>query len=339
MSLSDSSTILVTGGAGFIGSALISELNSRGFENILAADFLESDNKFLNLVPLRFSDYVEADSLLSMVEKNDSMLGGVTHIFHLGACSSTIESDNSYLLKNNYEYTKALAHFANRKNIRFVYASSAATYGDGSCGMSDQNSNVDLRPLNMYAYSKHLFDLYAAKNNLHCYGIKYFNIFGPNEYHKGNMRSMVLKAYESISTGGKISLFKSENSAYADGEQKRDFLYVKDAVAMTIFLGEISESIGGKSTHGIYNAGSGIASSWKELVTPVFEALNLPIHIEYVDMPESLRSKYQYYTCANISKIRSAGYSENITPLRDAVTDYVKNYLMQGMKNLSPNTL
>jgi ADP-L-glycero-D-manno-heptose 6-epimerase len=332
--LGESNTILVTGGAGFIGSTLIYELNNRGFDNILVADFLGSDNKFLNLVPLRFNDYVEADTLPRLIEQNDPKIRNITHIFHLGACSATREADCVYLLKNNYEYSKTLAHFASRKSIRFVYASSAATYGNGSHGMSDKNSNANLRPLNMYAYSKHLFDLYVTRNDLQCYGIKYFNIFGPNEYHKGSMKSMVLNAYESIVSSGKIALFKSEDPAYADGEQKRDFLCAKDAVAMTIFLGGIPEVVGGKFTHGIYNAGSGVASTWKELVSSVFEALNAPVSIEYVSMPEDFRSKYQYYTCADISKIRSVGYSENITPLKEAVADYVKNYLMRGMRNL-----
>jgi ADP-L-glycero-D-manno-heptose 6-epimerase len=338
VSLEKSGMILVTGGAGFIGSALICELNNRGFENILVADFLGNGDKFSNLVPLRFADYIEADKLLELMGNNDSFLAGVSHIFHLGACSSTTERDAAYLIENNYEYSKVLAHFAKDRNARFVYASSAATYGDGSQGMCDEiYPNVALRPLNMYGYSKHLFDLYVAKNNLPAYGMKYFNVFGPNEYHKGDMCSMVLKAYESITATGKVRLFKSENVRYKDGEQMRDFLYVKDAVAMTIFLAEVPKYVGGKATHGIYNIGSGTASTWKELVLSIFRAMDLEPNIEFMEMPDALKNKYQYYTRADISKLRAIGYAEEITPLEDAVADYVRNYISRGMGRLEPN--
>jgi ADP-L-glycero-D-manno-heptose 6-epimerase len=333
--LSDAGKILVTGGAGFIGSALIAKLNSQGFQNILVSDFLGCDNKFQNLVSLQFRDYLEADVLLDLVKKHDHSLGEITHIFHLGACSSPTECDASYLVRNNYEYTKTLAHFAEDQEIRFIYASSAATYGDGTHGMSDEPwPNVALRPLNMYGYSKHLFDLYAAKNNLHVYGMKYFNVFGPNEYHKGNMRSMVLKAYESITSTGQVSLFKSNNPNYADGEQMRDFLYVKDAIDMTMFLAEVPDFINGKPTYGTYNIGSGTASTWKDLVVPVFDAMGAKVRINFIDMPTELQGRYQYHTCANISKLRSMGYTKEITPLGPAVIDYVSNYLMCGMKTL-----
>ncbi|MDR2779294.1 MAG: ADP-glyceromanno-heptose 6-epimerase [Puniceicoccales bacterium] len=329
-------TTLVTGGAGFIGSALVGELNRRGFENVIISDFLSNDDKFLNIVPLRFSDYIEADTLFNLVEKKDHKLNTVTHIFHLGACSSTTERNAAYLIKNNYEYSKTLAHFAQNEHIRFVYASSAATYGNGSRGMSDEIfPNTDLRPLNMYGYSKHLFDLYAAKNNLRIYGMKYFNVFGPNEYHKGNMRSMVLKSYESILATGKVYLFKSDREEFRDGEQRRDFLYVKDAVDMTIFLGEIPEMISEKPTWGIYNLGSGIASTWKELAFAIFEAMDREVNVEFIDMPNELKNKYQYYTSADLSKLRRLGYSKQPMPLKAAVKDYVQNYLMQGMKILN----
>jgi ADP-L-glycero-D-manno-heptose 6-epimerase len=297
-------------------------------------------NKFLNLVPLEFLDYVEGDKLLELVEANDNFLGKITHIFHLGACSSTTESDASYLMENNYEYSKILINFAESRNIRFVYASSAATYGDGSAGMSDsQNGNFSLRPLNMYAYSKHLFDLYVARNGLRGYGIKYFNVFGPNEYHKGDMASMVLKAYESIAATGKVKLFKSANPNYGDGEQMRDFLYVKDAVAMTIFLAEVPEIVDGKTTWGIYNGGSGVASPWKALISAVFGAMELPPNIEYVPMPPQLEGKYQYFTRADIGKLRSIGYANAMTSLGEGVWDYVRNYLAKGMGRLEPNRL
>ncbi|MDR3144129.1 MAG: ADP-glyceromanno-heptose 6-epimerase [Puniceicoccales bacterium] len=337
MKLSQDGTILVTGGAGFIGSALICELNRRGFDNILVADFMGDDGKFRNLVPLRFMDYVEADTLLRLVERNDALVGDIGHIFHLGACASTAECDMSYLIGNNYEYGKKLANFAESRGIRFLYASSAATYGDGSRGMSDAQNFHRLRPLNAYGYSKYLFDQYAARNNLHAYGMKYFNVFGPNEYHKRDMRSMVLKSYESIRENGKIYLFKSHRAEYADGEQMRDFLYVKDAVAMTIFLSEIPDVIDGISTHGLYNIGSSAASTWKELAQSIFDAMGMEMSVEFVDMPHDLRDRYQYHTRADISKLRAVGYSGEITPLKDAVSDYVTNYLACGMKVMDPD--
>ena len=340
MSLLDSKTILVTGGAGFIGSALICELNNRGFDNILVVDQLSNDDKFKNLISLRFEDYFEADDFLNMVEKRDEKLESISHIFHLGACSSTTENNASYLIKNNFEYTKTIAHFAEEKKRRFVYASSAATYGDGSNGMSDiPYPNFAIRPLNAYGFSKHIFDIYAARHDLHCYGMKYFNVFGPNEYHKGSMRSMVLKAYESIYLTGRVGLFKSNKKEYRHGEQKRDFLYVKDAVNMTIFLAEVPEVVNGQPTFGIYNLGSGVASTWKELVTPIFQAMNIEVNIDFIDMPVELRNKYQYYTCADISKLRNVGYDKSITPLKNAVLDYVCNFLIPGEKYLVPEKI
>lgn len=334
--LSSGKKVLVTGGAGFIGSALIYELNQRGYDKIIVSDRLSTDERYLNLVGLNFDDYIEADDLLTKIKTARNFSNEIGCIFHLGACSSTTEKDANYLIRNNYEYTKSLAHFAHDNAIRFVYASSAATYGNGKNGMSDiPHPNLSLRPLNMYGYSKHLFDIYAAKNNLHVHGMKYFNVFGPNEYHKGNMRSMVLKAYEKISATGRVELFKSNHSSYKDGEQMRDFLYVKDAVDMTIFLGEVDDRIGNFTTYGVYNLGSGIASTWKQLISPIFETLNKPANIDFIDMPSELIGKYQYYTCADISKLRSIGYDKETTKLHDAVTDYVQNYLAPGNKRLA----
>ncbi|HCJ12186.1 MAG: ADP-glyceromanno-heptose 6-epimerase [Verrucomicrobia bacterium GWF2_51_19] len=319
--------ILVTGGAGFIGSALIWALNKRNIDNILVCDFLGNDERFKNLVPLSFADYIEADKLIDTLDS----LNDVRTVFHLGACSSTTENDASYLIRNNYEYTKTLAAWALRKHARFVYASSAATYGDGEQGMRDDEGQLtSLRPLNMYAYSKHLFDLYAKRNGFlnRIYGLKYFNVFGPNESHKGDMRSLVNKAFPQIRDTGRVRLFKSYNPQYTDGGQLRDFLYVKDAVEMTLHFG--STDVSG----GVFNLGSGVANSWIELVTPIFKALNLPVNIDFIDMPESIRNKYQYFTRADISKLRQSGYDNPIMPLVDAVTDYVKNYLVPD-KSLS----
>ena len=281
--------ILVTGGAGFIGSALIWALNQRGMENILVCDVLGRDEKWKNLAPLRFADYVEAGDL-----SQDGSARTFSAIFHLGACSSTTETDASYLIRNNFEYTKTLAHFALENNCRFVYASSAATYGSLADRISESLPLEKLRPLNMYGYSKHLFDCYAQRAGIldRITGLKYFNVFGPNEDHKGDMRSVVHKAFAEIRASGKVSLFKSYRPEYPDGGQQRDFLYVKDAVAATLFLAEHVE--GG----GLFNVGSGQPNTWINLVTPIF--FGQP-KIEFIDMPEGLRAKYQYFTCADVT--------------------------------------
>jgi ADP-L-glycero-D-manno-heptose 6-epimerase len=317
------SRILVTGGAGFIGSALIWELNRRGAENIIVTDLLEESEKWRNLVPLRFNDYLEADDLRPRLQAG--AFGKFDYVFHLGACSATTERDAAYLIRNNYEYTKDLARWAIEHQVRFVYASSAATYGDGSAGMSDEEPTLaDLRPLNMYGYSKQLFDLYAWGQGWleKITGLKYFNVFGPNEDHKGDMRSVVHKAFAQVRDTGTVRLFKSYRPDYADGEQKRDFLYVKDAVAMTVHLALTSTATG------LFNIGSGEARTWKELAEALFIALGRPPRIEFIEMPPELREKYQYFTQADISRLRATGYSAPITPLRDAVRDYAQNYLV-----------
>jgi ADP-L-glycero-D-manno-heptose 6-epimerase len=319
--------ILVTGGAGFIGSALIWELNHRGYQNILVADLLRTDEKWKNLVALRFADYIEADELEKRLDQSTQSFRDIKAIFHLGACSATTERDASYLIRNNFEWTKKLAHFALGNEARFVYASSAATYGEDAAGVSETGPLEKLRPLNIYGYSKHLFDLYAQNAGIlpRLTGLKYFNVFGPNESHKADMRSVVHKAYEQIKSRGVVSLFKSYRPEYADGGQKRDFFYVKDAVDATLFLGEQVE--GG----GLFNLGSGEANTWIALVTPIFAALGIETKIEFVDMPETLRPKYQYLTTANIDKLRAAGFTRPMTPLPDAVMDYVRNYLALGV--------
>ena len=315
--------ILVTGGAGFIGSALVWELNRRGFHNILIADFLGSDEKWKNLVPLRFADYMEADDLLQRVEQSPHLLSNISVIFHLGACSSTTETDAAYLIRNNYEYTKKLAHFALEGGRRFVYASSAATYGGIEASLPEEVALESLRPLNMYGYSKHLFDCYADRAGMlpRITGIKYFNVFGPNEYHKGDMRSMVYKGFHQIQGRGSVALFKSYRAEFPDGGQRRDFLYVKDAVAATVFLGEHVD--GG----GLFNIGSGEPNTWLTLVNAIFASMERDPKVEFIEMPESIRDQYQYFTCAHIDKLRSAGFDQKMTPLADAVGDYVSHYL------------
>lgn len=316
--------VLVTGGAGFIGSAVVWALNQRGIEDVVVADFLDHTDKWRNLAALRYADYLEADDLLELVEADASRLSGITSIFHLGACSATTERDSAYLVRNNFEYTKALAKWALSRDVRFVYASSAATYGDGARGMSDEADLDTLRPLNMYGYSKHMFDQWARRQGVHdlIVGLKYFNVFGPNEDHKGDMKSLVHKAYHQVVETGTIRLFKSYKPEYGDGEQKRDFVYVKDAVAQTLHLAE-SDDAGG-----LYNVGTGRASTWNELARAVFAAVEKPERIEYVEMPDELRGKYQYFTQAEVARSARAGWTRSATSLGDAVKDYVRDYLV-----------
>jgi ADP-L-glycero-D-manno-heptose 6-epimerase len=325
------SRVLVTGGAGFIGSALVWALNRRGCEDIVVCDILATSEKWRNLTPLRFTDYVEGSDLLPRLQSG--ALGKFDLILHMGACSATTERDASYLIRNNYEFTKDLAAWAFAKKTRFVYASSAATYGDGSAGMEDGDAPLNtLRPLNMYGYSKHMFDLYAKRGGFlkKIVGLKYFNVYGPNEDHKGDMRSLVHKSFSQVKNEGVIRLFKSYRKEYRDGEQKRDFLYVKDAVAMTLHLAA------NKKAGGLFNIGSGAARTWIDLANSVFAALGKKPKIEIIEMPETIRGKYQYFTQANISRLRAAGYRAQATSLEDAVADYVQNYL-EPDKRLEPS--
>jgi ADP-L-glycero-D-manno-heptose 6-epimerase len=317
--------ILVTGGAGFIGSALIWGLNRIGLQNILVCDQLGEDDKWRNLAPLQFDDYISSAKLIEYVEADNPALKEIQWVFHLGACSATTELDAGYLMDNNYRYTKILCDWALPRNARFVYASSAATYGDGANGMMDNEAMIDsLRPLNAYGYSKQIFDRYAKRRELFSkiVGLKYFNVFGPNEWHKGEMRSLVNKAYDQVLETGKIRLFKSYKPIFKDGEQKRDFLYVKDAVDMTIHLAVT------RSATGLFNLGSGESRTWVDLANAVFAALSRPAQIEFIEIPELIRDKYQYFTQANIEKLKATGYEGPKFTLEQAVADYVQNYLV-----------
>jgi ADP-L-glycero-D-manno-heptose 6-epimerase len=318
----DRGTILVTGGAGFIGSALVWALNERGLDRILIADVLDQSEKWRNLVPLRFADYLAADGLLDALDRR--LLDDVQVVFHLGACSSTTERDAAYLMRNNFQYTRTLAAWALERGVRFVYASSAATYGGREGTLAEDVPLTDLRPLNMYGYSKHLFDLHAARRGWldRIVGLKYFNVYGPNEQHKGDMRSMVHKAVEQIAATGRVRLFRSDRAGLADGEQRRDFVYVKDAVRMTLHLAEQG------SVSGLVNVGTGGAHTWNQLVAAVFAALGRPPAVEFIDMPPALRGKYQYDTCAAIDRLRASGYTARPTPLAEAVADTVQHYLV-----------
>lgn len=314
--------IVVTGGAGFIGSALVWRLNELGCDDILIVDRHDETGKERNLEPLKFTAFVDADEFITDLPKYKD----IDVILHMGADSSTTSTDRQYVMRNNFEYTRRLAKFAVKSEIRFVYASSAATYGDGSAGMKDGTDGLDgLRPLNLYGESKHLFDLHAKEKGWFdgIVGLKYFNVFGPNENHKRDMRSLVNKAFYQINESGRLKLFKSADPEYADGEFGRDFVYVKDAVEMTLFF--INNEIGG-----LFNVGSGGMTTWNALAEAIFKALDRPEDIEYIDMPENLREKYQYHTEADLTRIREAGYTAATTPLDEAVADYVRNYLIPG---------
>lgn len=314
--------IIVTGGAGFIGSAIVWRLNELGHDDILIVDRLDETDKWKNLAPLLFSEYIDADEFIRDIDFYDD----ASVVFHLGACSSTTEINSRYMMSNNYAYTVELAEWAVENDIRLIYASSAATYGDGSAGMADGTDDLNsLRPLNVYGYSKHLFDQYAARNGMfdRIVGLKYFNVFGPNENHKGEMRSLVNKAFDQINSTGKLQLFKSHNPEFTDGEFGRDFVYVKDAVDMTLHFME-------NKTGGLFNVGSGRMNTWNALADAIFKALDLPKNVEFIDMPEHLRDRYQYHTQADITRIGAAGYTTETTPLDTAVADYVRDYLVPG---------
>lgn len=326
--------IVVTGAAGLIGGAICRELNRRGREDLILVDHLGMSDKWMNLRTIRYKDYFEKDEFIYLIEEAtqagniDPRLEGITTIIHMGANSSTTERDATHLIENNYRYSVILALFAEKFRARMVYASSAATYGEGDEGFEDDIDSIEkLRPLNMYGYSKFMFDRWLKVRGFHPLfaGLKYFNVFGPNEYHKGEMMSLVLKAYRQIQETGKLKLFKSYRDEYKHGEQMRDFFYVEDAARMTVFL-----ALDNTEISGLFNAGSGVASTWVELATGIFEAMDKPVEIEFIEMPEYLKDRYQYYTCAPIDRIRNAGYTLPVTPLKEAVADYVKNYLMQG---------
>jgi ADP-L-glycero-D-manno-heptose 6-epimerase len=322
--LNEKSSILVTGGAGLIGSAIIKRLNDLGVNNIDVCDNLGTSDKWKNLSPLNFKNYIELNEFKDLLN-DDKRLFQYDYVFHLGACSDTTENDMSYLIENNYRFTCKLANKVNAQGSKFIYASSAATYGDCFIPFSDDETFLkDLRPLNKYAFSKHLIDksILAANGfqNLGIVSLKYSNVFGPNEYHKGNMRSMFIKCYEQIKSRGYVELFKSYNENYKDGEQVRDFIYVKDAADMTIFFATEQ----GMNLCGIYNIGSGITTSWNKLAKSMFKAMNMPVDIRYIDMPENLKNKYQYYTCLDIQKIKEAGYNKKLYTIEESSIDYVK---------------
>jgi len=318
--------VVVTGAAGLIGSALVRHLNLENVDDAIVVDRLGTSEKWRHLVPLRFADYLDAEEFFARIAAEPNAFGEIDAVYHLGACSSTTERDASYLVQNNVRRSQEIARWSLARSARFVYASSAATYGARECEMREDLDPHALRPLNMYGYSKHLFDLWMRREGLleRAVGIKYFNVYGPNEDHKGTMRSVVAKAFEGLQERSAIELFKSYRPGIADGEQTRDFFYVKDAAAITAFLSRTP------SANGLYNAGAGIERSWNDLARAVFAALDRPVRIAYVEMPEALRGKYQYRTVATIDRLRAAGWTREATSLEDGVSDYVRNYLLTG---------
>lgn len=322
---------VVTGGAGFIGSAFVWKLNQMGINRILVVDELGHDEKWKNLVRLRYEEYVHKDAFIEDVAAGRDPWG-VRAVIHMGACSSTTETDADYLMRNNLRYTQTLARYCGEKRIRFINASSAATYGDGSLGFSDDPALMPrLKPLNMYGYSKQLFDLWAARHGLldRLASLKFFNVYGPNEYHKGDMMSVICKAHKQIGESGTLRLFKSYVPQYGHGDQRRDFIYVKDCLDVMWWLLE-NPHVGG-----VYNVGTGQARSWNDLARAVFAAMGREPKIEYIEMPEAIRGKYQYFTEAPMQKLRGAGYKGEFTSLEAGAAEYVQKYLDKDDPHLS----
>lgn len=319
---------IVTGGAGLIGGAVVAALNEAGEDDILIVDHLGTSEKWKNLRGLQYTDYLEKDIFRRLLYEGKFNDTGIKAVFHLGACSSTTERDASYLADNNFNVTKELAAFSVSNQAHFLYASSAATYGAGEHGYVDDEEKMhELRPLNMYGYSKLMFDLWAKRTGIlrSITGMKFTNVFGPNEKHKGPMRSMVLRSFEQITSRGYVELFRSDRPEYADGEQKRDFIYVKDVAQMILALME-------HNAKGIYNIGSGRAESWNALATAVFKALGKTPDIRYIDMPDTLKGKYQYFTKADMTKFNALNTGRGAHPLEKTVADYVRNHLVPESK-------
>ena len=325
--------IIVTGAAGFIGSAFVWQLNEMGIEDIIVSDKLRTEEKWLNLAKRKYYDWVDKDKLFDYLETTAEK---ITAIIHMGACSATTEKDMDFLMENNYEYTKKLWDYSVKNDAVFIYASSAATYGDGELGYDDEiglEGHNALRPLNKYGYSKKIFDVWALKQEKtpkKWFGLKYFNVYGPQEYHKGRMASMVFHAFNQYNAEKEVKLFKSHKDGYKDGYQLRDFVYIKDVTNVMYFL---MKEINAPS--GVYNLGTGSARAFYELAKSTVEAPDGDAgKIKFVDMPEDLRGKYQYFTEAKIDKLKKAGYSRDFTSLEDGVKDYVQNYLMKEDKYL-----
>lgn len=324
--------IVVTGAAGMIGSGVVRCLNDRGKGNLLLVDDLKQSEKWKNLVGKQFSDLISRHQLFDWLKEHEEE---VDAFVHLGACSDTMETNGDYLLENNYRFSIRLAEWAIEREKRFIYASSAATYGDGKLGFSDDIDQLEtLRPINMYAFSKHLVDLWLKQKGYlnRVVGLKYFNVFGPNEYHKGRMASMVLKMTEKAANEGVIHLYKTNDPQYSDGGQMRDFIYLKDAVRMTCALLEPAY----RHVTGLYNIGQGKPTTWNALADSLFQAIGRKANIQYIDMPEQLHGQYQNYTCADMRKFSKIFSSDvcyfHTTPVEESVREYVQEYLLRSAR-------
>jgi len=320
--------IIVTGAAGFIGSCLVKKLNSENFNAIIAVDKFDNPAKKRNLKDAKIQEYVDRDQFMSWLDKNNEL---VEFLFHIGARTDTTEMDTVLFDRLNTQYSKDVWARCIKYQIPLVYASSAATYGLGENGYDDDESRIkQLRPLNPYGQSKQDFDVWALKQEERPFfwaGLKFFNVYGPNEYHKGRMASVIWHAFNQINETGKMKLFRSHNSEFKDGEQMRDFVYVKDVVEVCSFL------MHHRKNSGIYNLGSGKARTFLDLTKAVFKGLGKKEQIEFIDTPVDIRDKYQYFTEANMSKLQRIGYDKPFHSLEAGTLDYVQNYLSQGLKS------
>jgi ADP-L-glycero-D-manno-heptose 6-epimerase len=318
---------VITGGAGLIGSALLWKLNNESIADVLVVDNLASSEKWKNLVNRRYLEYMPREVFLEKIKTNAIRDNIIEGIFHMGACSSTTERDVDFLFRNNYEYTRSVIRYALAHGIRLINASSAATYGDGAAGFDDDPAELDgLKPLNAYGYTKHLVDLWAKRTDFQAafVSLKFFNVYGPNEYHKRDMRSMVAKAFTQMNETGRIRLFASDRPEYSDGGQMRDFIYVKDCAEVMWWLMQ------NPNVNGLFNLGTGKARTWNDLALALFAAMNVPENIEYMPLPELLRGKYQYFTEASMGRLAAAGCPMPAHSLEEGVADYVQNYLSQA---------
>ncbi|MBL7703323.1 MAG: ADP-glyceromanno-heptose 6-epimerase [Ferruginibacter sp.] len=335
------STIVITGAAGFIGSCMVSYLNQQGFENLILVDEFEDEGKELNLLHKKYLVRVEREDFFNWVQKEKT---AVEFVFHLGARTDTTEFDYSVHQHLNVEYSQKMWNYCTINNIPLVYASSAATYGEGDLGYNDDHDIVEqLHPLNPYGISKNEFDKWMLHQEDHppfWAGLKFFNVYGPNEYHKARMASVIFHSFNQIKDKGVVKLFRSHKDGYKDGEQLRDFVYVKDVIAVCYWLMENSKvknqnlpagQAGSKLESAIYNLGTGTARSFNDLVKSTFAGLDLQPNIEFIDMPEDIRDKYQYFTEANMDKLKAVGYTKEFYSLEKGVDDYVRNYLSKNL--------
>jgi len=323
--------ILITGAAGFIGSAVACKLNRQGRKDLILCDRFRESEKWKNILGLQYNSFVHSDELFDYLLE-DPQAKEIETVIHLGACSDTTETDMDYLLENNVNFSIGLCKWSIENKVRFVYASSAAVYGDGSQGFSDSDElTPKLRPLNKYGFSKWMFDMWVLNNGLvdKVAGLRYFNVFGPNEYHKGKMASVVFHTCPQALETGTVKLFESHRENVKHGEQARDFIYIDEAVDITLFL------LKNETACGIFNAGTGRAHTFNDLVNGVFNGLGKEPVIRYFPMPEELRERYQYFTLADMTRLKKAGYKEPEDRFKKYVTAYVKKYLVPGILNLT----